>query len=1049
MDTCQITKLDETDVISLSVPSPIINKLDKKQVVIIFDKSTSIDNDIKFSELRLALIHFICRLLYSCKITLVVHAGDRFMHINEEKDDDIDDDDRYDIETYHDIDKSIISKILKIKSVGNTNMIQVFNTLESLTEKIEKDKEVSYIFFTDGIDTAGNLYKDIEYSINRFLLKLKTTNYKIHCVSPKEECNMELFTYLVSKSVSQGSSTCLTNLIQLYHKLDNLAISITPELYNLWVIDKDGTEQLLSNSDVTNFNSDNLSGTFFLLNKINEPIAIKVKYNNTCEIKSYPLILNTPNSIKEQMTIFSKWFEYNYIKYVNYIINNRNKTSYYKDFEEFLIKTKDKLSIYLKNILDEKSSSIFSSIIQIYEQLFKYNNILEKYKNYLENSIDINDFSELINGIYITIYGIRLKNILPRHNNNKLVKHMDKITEISSLNCSTEELKEFDRIIKPELENIYPDTHIFELLKNKDCICMGINITKNNGEKLDQLSNLDCIEIVPIKTSIKMFYLLKKCMDEKQMDKIYNLNGKKINMVIPLYLFDEHWEIASQWTELLYKLEFIELTKREIFALPFLAMGKMLVTYDKNKTNENKIVFDMLFKTCCKITAISSKDNFYSMITNITGKFDKYLTREVGRIRPAIDNNLLFVLFVYILIKMKKITALNKDTSIQFVQTMAEEEARRTQMYHTGKEIDSTIFTKLVNLNPDDWISKTLLNNIHEKDTTYTKDSPYKLLIKWLINSTSISDLYMTELNDSTNLNNSSESITLNKFRNWFNTKLPNNVIDIINQYSKRQWTGKIYNKSVISQMFIDKTIENYNNHASGVIELIKYCTDSSVDNDKWSTDLVDIGLDTYEKQLTFSLQNYIVHDDNMSMRSLISKDHINPFNQHLCEKFLREYGLKCIKDFRNENLETILSNFIPDDIDERIEIFANTDNEMEAAGALYGALIGKDIIEFAKPLQEKKYPLAIEKIKMLLSGKYKDIILVADYKHEGWIPGKSNCHKLWKINKDLLPKWEWANDIFSHITGKVWSWYRSNNNNYYNMSYNNTINNYLNNSIA
>src|SRR5690606_10085320 len=119
----------------------------------------------------------------------------------------------------------------------------------------------------------------------------------------------------------------------------------------------------------------------------------------------------------------------------------------------------------------------------------------------------------------------------------------------------------------------------------------------------------------------------------------------------------------------------------------------------------------------------------------------------------------------------------------------------------------------------------------------------------------------------------------------------------------------------------------------------------------------------------------------------------------------------------RNKKINEIIAYFASLKASSESAIFAKTTNIYEAAGCLMGVYQGGTFNSFFLSLQNQVCPLAIEKIKMLLSGQFHGIPLVCDKiktkKNQGdpveWHPSKRNVYRLWKNNKDLLNKEAWV----------------------------------------
>jgi hypothetical protein len=974
MSICKIKKIGDQSIVSLCIQNHIINDNNKKDVVLVFDKSTSISTKIDFENLKLSIIHLICRLFNSCNITLVVFAGNRYTKLDVDSLELEFDKDYYDYNIYKSSKISnIIQKLLKVKNIGNTNMVKLFNNLENVVDDLEKDKEVSFVFFTDCFDTVSNSNEDIIKSIDSFnnVLSSKTNNYRFHNVCTNTDYNIDIINYLISKSVSYGSSTCVENLLQMHQKINYLTDKIINTSYNISIVDND-KKYVIPQTEIFSITNGNLQVNT-ILNNISPNSFVKLKLENSNELK-YDLVEDVSNNLDILSDNLWRLFEYGYIKNAKNIMNISHKkisiNTCIEKLNNFIVSMDNQVNTYFSRVINDVNDRT-THYLGIYKNMRTNMDILVKYKKMLvEVEFDKIDFNELLENVYISMYGLRLRSKVSKFDNS-LTKLSDKVKGEDFSSFSEDKKNNIIKITNQFITDIYPSSNIINLLENKDCVCIGLHINKDE-RLLSEVNDFNCIEILPIKTNFKTYYMLNKSLDDDNIRKFYNLD-KSINMICPIFIYEQHWNTASQWFELLDQANFMGLTKKEIIAIPFLALGKMIIKYHQNKTDENKSLYNLLLNTCKKIMIDMSDDRIYNAVDNIMTKYDRYTKVQTGRIYPVVNNNLLFVIYIYVMIKLNKISPMDKVSSIKFARIMAEEEARRNQVSHSNKQFNEEIFSKLLGLKMEDVKDQDILEKLPEvKDNT----SPYTVLMKKLLDKNDVE----IKISDDIRLSKTSE----------------------------------------LSKAFIDKTINNYNRYARVPIEMIKYCMDEKL-HDSWSSDLNTLGLDTIEKNITFSIQNYVFNEDTQSMGSLMRNEHIDPFDKDQVSIFIKGSVLKCVKYLRNKSIDNARKNFVSTDIKERVNTFINTPDELEAAGALYSLSI-KDVKKFLEPLQDKECHLSLSKIKMIIKGKYKNISLYSDHNDRLNLEPEE-CYKFWKVNNRKLQKWEWA-DLFDHIRNHVWAWY-------------------------
>jgi len=207
--------------------------------------------------------------------------------------------------------------------------------------------------------------------------------------------------------------------------------------------------------------------------------------------------------------------------------------------------------------------------------------------------------------------------------------------------------------------------------------------------------------------------------------------------------------------------------------------------------------------------------------------------------------------------------------------------------------------------------------------------------------------------------------------------------------------------------------------------------------SEKTQYDLICLGLDSNEKKLAFSLQNYLHINNDDRTKALRAGTYKNPFDQTEAVQYLKAIFMLAIDKEKKELCDKIDSKYNRDPLDNKIAVFAITNDIEEAAGALKGAYIGRNVSQFAYILQADNYPLPIEKIQLLVDGYYfanKKIINGKTYEHIhinmyndkdviNWNASKKNCYRWWFRYRNHLTKDEWEL-VFANCNHKLDKWY-------------------------
>ena len=235
------------------------------------------------------------------------------------------------------------------------------------------------------------------------------------------------------------------------------------------------------------------------------------------------------------------------------------------------------------------------------------------------------------------------------------------------------------------------------------------------------------------------------------------------------------------------------------------------------------------------------------------------------------------------------------------------------------------------------------------------------------------------------------------------------------------EWIPKYKKLPAGGEMLYEKIIKDY--RKSGRDTISKYIELISEDDVKIPKDLEELGLDTNEKKLAFSIQCYLTYDEKIRKVYLEKGEYISPFNQQEAEKYLKRIFMDSVTKKLQTEMARVDNNIDNIKTDGMAYMFGSAETIQEAVNALKEVYIGRNIMLYVKQLQNRECPLALEKMILLIEGEYNGKKLYMD--SNKWIPGKKNCFRLWRMNHALMDEEEWI--IFFDRYGcnhRITNWY-------------------------
>lgn len=155
-----------------------------------------------------------------------------------------------------------------------------------------------------------------------------------------------------------------------------------------------------------------------------------------------------------------------------------------------------------------------------------------------------------------------------------------------------------------------------ELMQNKDCMCLALQISRSEATIQDP-TKLIIQGIVPTYMGLDSFldasiYNLQKNQDASggfdyklQGELALGIGREKVSGVLPLFLFQDHWEIVKCKLQPLFgfmcTLDPMGYTVGQLNTIPFLVLNRAIEDVAEDPTESKKRILSLVLETCVKL----------------------------------------------------------------------------------------------------------------------------------------------------------------------------------------------------------------------------------------------------------------------------------------------------------------------------------------------------------------------------------------------------------------------------------------------------------------
>mmetsp|Transcript_4486 Transcript_4486/g.4342 ORF Transcript_4486/g.4342 Transcript_4486/m.4342 type:complete len:503 (+) Transcript_4486:1059-2567(+) len=431
---------------------------------------------------------------------------------------------------------------------------------------------------------------------------------------------------------------------------------------------------------------------------------------------------------------------------------------------------------------------------------------------------------------------------------------------------------------------------------------------------------------------------------------IKGLPNEVINGIFPVYINEDHWQIAKEkikplvgWNVTVNVLGYED---QQLDEFPYMLYAKAI---EDAQTDYQYFQLNLIRETCLALYR-DDKDLF---LGRLKYQFDEYLTNAISRLPSMIHNNSAF---------LAKLLCVHQTGDFQKSEILFpyifEEEFRRRIVF-PAKMTFFDFVIKMLDIDVSKLVEK--VEDIGFEISFYAQK-------------------FLTQL-EQVQRNNQHRAIKTNF-----------------------TFTGKIDELSPRAKSFIDKIQLQMN--PGGMLYKILHMMGQfgfPIHNS-----LESLGIVTNEQKLALVFQSIRDKREIDRKNSILRGEFVNIFDPDASLKFVQNLYTQAVR--KEITVQKKAANQIEKDVNNpyyKAEMFVRTLNLDEAAGLLLGTLSGtEDFKAYYTVLMQTNAELPAQKAAMLTSGQYKGVRLIVTKNMENksfitWNPSDANLHKIWYLNRN------------------------------------------------
>lgn len=520
--------------------------------------------------------------------------------------------------------------------------------------------------------------------------------------------------------------------------------------------------------------------------------------------------------------------------------------------------------------------------------------------------------------------------------------------------------------------------NFLEALQDSSCLCLGLDVWRPEAAIADpsqvKVNGIATVVLTDVAFDEALQFTLKRHGDDKSRiafakgtaggeDAVLVGGGReRITAVMPLYICQEHWQVARKrlrWClGYLATADKLGYTFQQIVTVPFLVLARCIQQWLEHPSEHTEKVMGWVFRTCQAILT-----DFKIEVCNI----EQYVRTTAVRTKDVMPSNLLYC--AQLLAARPSLTPILAQ---QFCLALCEEELRRYEKEVTDAEWLALLGGPLA----EHCYITPFVENFRRQQEALVLERSRKMSsglgrgIRALLGETDEDLIQFTPAEETPK-----QKDTLDNLETEFVMNLKGNPL----------------------------IVRNVAQFQSRCIPLLQLLTSLGlIDKELMPKTLMDLGDDI---SLTALIMQNVDQLKNTDRREATERNKYysfwQPENVATARKMLYDRLRHLIVQERNARCAQIAAANAARMSGSSAEIFGRTDDIYEAAGALQGAFQGTNMMDFVRVLQRERCPLGVEKIKMLLTGQFRGIKLIADQSKQAvngfmiWYPCPINRKRL------------------------------------------------------
>jgi hypothetical protein len=776
--------------------------------------------------------------------------------------------------------ENCISKISSIKAEGGTAFIPVFNEIKKIVKaNINEMKNLCIVFLSDGV---GEKITELEPHLNelKIFFQENTKSCETHSLGFSRDHDAMFLTAVANAGTSQGTFQYIQSSSQIQGALDAVSGFFGQNSFGAFIkypgIEKP-SKIVFEESAVTPEGGgagNSWDGfTFIDLSKekfyeIKDSIELIVRQKDHEEYHKLSIEEGKIENDAARIKLNLQSINYDLKKFTQKLTTQKLS----KEEGENL---STKINDYRKK-LDDYTRDIFKIKIADREPLFNLISDLNEYISTFQNLIKSNFINQLSNEQIAQLNSMAYRDVTRKALLKKLDKRahksvpiineaFEKVKEISSqidTNALNEKYSELAEKVGTCVLTCY---NFIEALADEDCLCLTFDIGRSEISIVDA-TRITIKKIFPtiisaksfmdsIKYAVKSNHTASGGFDETSQGSILKgVSAENITAVLPLYICQEHWKVASLlmkpilgWDITLDPVGYNYFQKK---VLPFLLLNKILdIKYENPSGEFSNRIYKFILETCVNIVKDDMEPSFQgTMKEDVIAIHENFLKDGSFRTADVVQSNMVHLSHIYVFTQMALIKAPSKEELTETLKYMVEEELRRKQTDwkpEKGQEslvallnIDIPKFTKMVE------VLETSLENDQIKESEEKKNQDSEA------SKTNLKDLFVVPAEEYLQNNDLSEMTEKQK--------------EAFEEYNN---LFKTFSKELFSWL-------NY------------FYPDDKIDLTQYDS-LEKIGIDTSAKFLSLYIQNKIQSKNSDRKSAFSSGKHKNPYNEEEARKSL------------------------------------------------------------------------------------------------------------------------------------------------------------------